>query len=212
MGRKHQLSDETFEALLKWLDSDRDQAGQKYEKIRQSLIKIFRGRKCADPEGLADQTFNRVAAKFDGISERFKGDPSVYFLSIARFIYLEDGRKAAKSVALDPKITYQPDFDANFADLRQTCLKSCLAAQPDDDRKIVMGYYVEDETEKIASRKQLAEDMSLSLNTLRVRAHRIRERLFQCVQECVQKKKYKSSVMFFRKKSLLIGSLFLLLT
>lgn len=191
MGRKYQLSDETFAALLKWLDSDREIAGQKYEKIRQSLIKIFRGRKCADPEGLADQTFNRVAEKFDGISERFEGDPSVYFLSIARFIYLEDGRKTAKNVELDPKITYEQNFDSNFADLRQICLKSCLAGQPEDDRKIVMGYYVEDEVDKSASRRQLANNMSLSLNTLRVRAHRIRERLFDCVQECLEKKSKK---------------------
>ena len=55
------LSQEAFDALLKWLDSDREQAAMKYEEIRKRLIKIFTGRDCVEAEDLADETINRVS-------------------------------------------------------------------------------------------------------------------------------------------------------
>ena len=59
------LSQEAFDALLKWLDSDREQAAMKYEEIRKRLIKIFTGRDCVEAEDLADETINRVVSKLD---------------------------------------------------------------------------------------------------------------------------------------------------
>jgi dihydroneopterin aldolase len=67
MKKNWELSQETFDALLAWLDSDRDQAAMKYEKIRRALIKIFTGRACVEPEDLADETINRVARKLKEI-------------------------------------------------------------------------------------------------------------------------------------------------
>ena len=63
MHKDWSLSQEDFDALLAWLDPEREQAGLKYEQIRGSLIKIFTGRGCTDPEELADETINRVTAK-----------------------------------------------------------------------------------------------------------------------------------------------------
>ena len=53
--------------MLAWLDSDRERAGQKYEEIRCGLIKIFVCQGCTDPEGLADETINRVIRKIPEI-------------------------------------------------------------------------------------------------------------------------------------------------
>ena len=44
MKKNWELSQEAFDALLIWLDSDREQAALKYERIRGGLIKIFTGR------------------------------------------------------------------------------------------------------------------------------------------------------------------------
>jgi hypothetical protein len=48
MNKDWELSQEAFDALLDWLDSDREQAALKYETIRRSLIKIFTGRGCVE--------------------------------------------------------------------------------------------------------------------------------------------------------------------
>ncbi len=41
MSRLSVLKQDDFDKLLAWLHDDREQAGQKYEEIRESLIKIF---------------------------------------------------------------------------------------------------------------------------------------------------------------------------
>ncbi|MFL6230009.1 MAG: hypothetical protein ACJ741_14655, partial [Pyrinomonadaceae bacterium] len=63
MSKQWTLTRDAFEGLLTWLDSDREQAGKKYEDIRSSLIKIFTWRGVAEAEELADETINRVARK-----------------------------------------------------------------------------------------------------------------------------------------------------
>jgi len=40
MNKDWFLSQEAFDALLKWLDSDREQAAMKYEDIRKRLINV----------------------------------------------------------------------------------------------------------------------------------------------------------------------------
>ncbi|HEY7785163.1 MAG TPA: hypothetical protein VIB00_10575, partial [Pyrinomonadaceae bacterium] len=61
MNKDWVLTQESFDALLHWLDPQRDRAGLRYEEIRRSLIKIFACRGCAEPEDLADETINRVS-------------------------------------------------------------------------------------------------------------------------------------------------------
>ena len=80
MNKNWSLSQEAFDALLDWLDSDREQAGIKYEQIRSRLIKIFTGRGCVDPEDLADETINRVTRKLKEIQERIYRRSRTVFL------------------------------------------------------------------------------------------------------------------------------------
>jgi len=39
--RQNEITSEEFAQLLKWLAPDLERAGEKYEQIRRSLIKIF---------------------------------------------------------------------------------------------------------------------------------------------------------------------------
>ena len=48
------LTQGAFDKMLAWLDTDRNLAGEKYEKLRIKLIKIFTCRGCDSPEDLAD--------------------------------------------------------------------------------------------------------------------------------------------------------------
>ena len=86
-------SPKSFEKLLNWLDSDRDKAGEKYERIRLRLIRIFTCRGCFEAEDLSDQTINVVASRIDWLIENFKGDPALYFYGVAKKIYQEQFKK-----------------------------------------------------------------------------------------------------------------------
>ena len=108
------LSQEAFDALLKWLDSDREQAAMKYEDIRKRLIKIFTGRDCVEAEDLADETINRVISKLDELGTEFEGDRGRYFFGVANKVYLEYKRR--KSPQSSPsRLPIQTRSSSNFA-------------------------------------------------------------------------------------------------
>src|SRR6186997_757515 len=114
------LSQDDFDALLDWLDSDREQAGIKYEEIRRRLIKIFTGRACVEAEDLADETINRVTSKLDELGTEFEGDRGRYFFGVANKVYLEyTRRKSPQSSPFSPP-------DANQIELEFRCMERCI--------------------------------------------------------------------------------------
>jgi RNA polymerase sigma factor (sigma-70 family) len=193
MAKDWSLTQESFETLLDWLDSERESAGQKYETIRRRLIKIFYGRGCHDPEDLADETINRVAYKVKEFKEPYKGDPALFFYGIAQKICLEARRKKTEQttdLTTNQISFYIPVLDEESDEyfLQRNCLNKCLVKLSPDDRGIVIKYYASEEQTNIEHRQRLAEQSGLSLSTLRVRAFRIRQRLQKCVQNCLQRK------------------------
>ena len=120
MNKDWFLSQEAFDSLLEWLDSDREQAAMKYEDIRKRLIKIFTGRACAEAEDLADETINRVISKLDELGKEFEGDRGRYFFGVANKVYLEYRRK--KSPQPPP---FSP-VDSDQIELEFRCLEHCI--------------------------------------------------------------------------------------
>jgi DNA-directed RNA polymerase specialized sigma24 family protein len=84
-----ELTREAFDRFLDWLDSDREQAGRKYEAIRRGLITLFNLRGCSAAEDLADETINRAIRQLSSIEDSYEGDPAKYLHGIARFVALE---------------------------------------------------------------------------------------------------------------------------
>ncbi|HUK90604.1 MAG TPA: hypothetical protein VLZ81_09415, partial [Blastocatellia bacterium] len=71
---KFVLTQEAFDLLLRWLDpDDRDRAGQRYEEIRQSIIRNFARRGSPVAEELADEVMNRVAKRLPEIIDSYDG-------------------------------------------------------------------------------------------------------------------------------------------
>ena len=46
--KERELNPDTFEALLRWLAPDREEAGKRDEEIRHRLIRIFACRGCSE--------------------------------------------------------------------------------------------------------------------------------------------------------------------
>lgn len=181
MNKDWGMSEESFEALLDWLASDREQAGIKYEQIRSGLIKFFAGRGHSDAEDLADETINRVASRLNEIRDKVHGDRSPYFFGVARKVLLEHMRR--KQPAAPPELV----GDSGRVEVEHRCLEECVAKLSEENRKLVLGYYQADGREKINQRRLLAENLGIAPNALRVRAYRIRAELQKCVKRCVDR-------------------------
>lgn len=178
MKKEWALTEESFEALLAWLDPDREVAGRKYEEIRTRLIKIFSCRGCYDAEDLADETINRVAGKLKEIKASFVGEPARYFYGVANKIHLESQRRKQAPPPSPPPP--DPDIEQQY-----DCLERCMLQLTPDNRDLVLQYYQEEKRAKIDHRQRLAEHLGIAVNALRIRAHRIRQSLEKCVRNCV---------------------------
>ena len=185
---KWELNQESFEALLRWLNSDREQAGKRYEEIRGRLIKIFSARGCAEPDLLADETINRVAKRVEEISQTYEGDPALYFYGVANKIHMEQLRKQKPIETLPPPVPALDDYEEEY-----DCLEGCIGHLPAGSRDLVLQYYEHEQQDKIAQHQRLADGLGIGLNALRIRAHRARQALRKCIINCLEKKSVQTS-------------------
>jgi len=183
--QKWALNQEAFDKLLVAFDVDRETAGRKYLEIRNNLTRFFEWRGCSFPEDHADETINRMAKRV------FEGEAilnhSGYAMGVARLLLLEinKGRQREQSALAEigaaPDVYVPEDDDES----RLTCLRSCLQTLSPDNRELILQYYQGEKGEKIENRKKLLQRLGIPVNTLRMRALRLRERLQACVEECV---------------------------
>jgi RNA polymerase sigma factor (sigma-70 family) len=186
MVREDIITQENFDVLLNWLDGNREIAAQKYEKIRQRLIRIFIGRGCFEAEALADETFNRVTGKLPQIIENYVGEPALYFYGVADKIYLEWLRKQKKIKQL--QMPENDSKDLIRLEMEYACLENCLENLPAEQHRMIVEYYREEKSAKIKNRQQLAKNLGISANALQVKASRIRSQLKDCVRNCIAEK------------------------
>ena len=181
MKKNWELSQEAFDALLIWLDSDREQAALKYERIRGGLIKIFTGRACLEPEDLADETINRVARKLKEIEKDFSGDRARYFFGVANKVHLEHLRRKL------PQAMPPSSADPNRIELEYNCLELCIERLTKENRDLLLRYHGADGGGETELRRELADELEIAPNALRIRAHRIRQRLKECLEKCIER-------------------------
>jgi DNA-directed RNA polymerase specialized sigma24 family protein len=181
MKKNWVLSQEAFDSLLDWLDTDREQAAMRYEDIRRRLIKIFTGRGCAEAEDLADEVINRVTTKLDELKKSFHGDPRRYFFGVGNKVFAEYLRKRLPDPP--PVLTTDP----YRLEIEYRCLERCTAVLSDENRRLLIGYFGGEEQSKAERRKTLAAEFGIALNALRIRAHRLRLSLQDCVAKCVDR-------------------------
>lgn len=174
---------ESFEALLEWLDTNREAAGRKYELIRGGLIRIFISRGFNDAEDLADLTINRVVDRLPDIRADYVGEPARYFHGVARNVTREAGRRKEVATERPPERTAPI---AKTSD-RHDCLIKCLQLLPDGKRELILDYYLYDGRDKIEHHRRMAEELGVTEGALRTRAFHIRAALEVCVLECVQR-------------------------
>jgi DNA-directed RNA polymerase specialized sigma24 family protein len=176
---KTPLTPDSFDKLLRWLEPDRDKAGAKYEKIRLGLIRFFSCRGCSEAEDLADKTFNVVVTKIDWLLENYVGEPTLYFYGVAKKVLLEPKTR----VPTEPL----PLPDKSEIEEKCSCLEQCLEQElSPPERELLFRYHEKEKGEKIRIRKQIAKELGISINALRIRVHHLHSSLRPCVDACLQ--------------------------
>jgi DNA-directed RNA polymerase specialized sigma24 family protein len=164
--------------LLRWLDTEPSAAARKYEETRRALIKFFECRGCHTPEEHADKTIDRVAKRIDDGVELWIEEPARYFYGVAKHVLQEYHRRQTDSwsralYAADDPETLQRRFEA---------MGRCLETLPPEARDLLIEYCSAEKRGKDQARRAFAERLGISINTLRLRVHRLREHLSRCVR------------------------------
>jgi DNA-directed RNA polymerase specialized sigma24 family protein len=174
------LTEEAFAKFLACLDSDPARAGEKYETLREALVKFLDWRGALFPEELVDEIFNRVTRKLEE-GETIRDMPN-YCHGVARLVFLQSlerpGNKRVELEELSMIAIPQPDV----TNVRQDCLNRCLRQLPAENRELIIEYYRKEGQQKIDHRLAMAERLGIPLNALRSRAQRIRDKLERCVR------------------------------
>jgi len=192
------LTRESFRDLLSWLDPNQDRAGEKYEAIRRRLITFFLCHGSQAPDEHADETIDRVARKIAAGEQVQAPDPYSYVHGVARLVMKEVWRNtkrqesAVEEVSEDrhPVVDPSADGDAQqrrrLEELRFECMQHCLGSLPRESRQLLVAYHQGARRQRIDNRNSLARQLGISINTLRIRVHRLRQELETSAEKCLE--------------------------
>lgn len=175
-----EVTEEKFATFLAWLGAGGGDAGEEYERLRFRLCTFFSHRRCRFPEELADETINRVIVK---LGEADIENRLAYFYGVAKNVYRESLRKERDHLDVDglsvaAPAPPEPDFSAE-------CLDRCLARLPPESRGLILEYFSEVKQAKVELHRRISESFRVSQTALRMRVMRIKQKLGNCVRECM---------------------------
>ena len=187
-----------FDRLLAWLDEGTESRGERYLEIRGRLVDYFGRRDCPFPEDLADETLNRVARRLEETGSIDDVVPARYCYIVAKFVFLESLRRPGQvelvahsaEAAVAQVANERAENERTFACLER-CLQSCSIA----DRALILDYYQTTSGSARENRRQLAQRLEVTANSLAIRAYRIRGRLEACVRACAAATYRQNSVL-----------------
>ena len=184
--------------LLLWLGHDSAMGARQYVEMRQKLVALFRFRGCEAPEDLADETLDRTARAILKPGFVYEGNPIAYLRGVARNVYLESLRRdrpisQGSLPELSDTVAPVASHDSGIEQLH-ACLDRCLARLPEDKRGLLLRYYQGDRSAKIDGRSQLAQELAIELNTLRLQIFRLRNIVRTCVESCKKAAEMESGI------------------
>lgn len=172
------------------MGKDSDKAAEKYEHVRKSLLNYFRLHGVTDPPSLADEVIVRVTRKVGEVAPTYVGDPVHYFLAVARNV-LAEWRRRPPQVELPGDIPVYPETSAHeMKELLLQSLEQCWEQLSSQEQTVLLRYYLEAPPQTVSeNREQLARELGMTVNALRVMTHRVRGKLRRCIERLIAKKK-----------------------
>jgi hypothetical protein len=173
-----------FDEFLSWLSPDREEAAKKYLELRRKLIRTFIRGGCHIPDELVDVTIDRASKKIaEGTVDR-SVDPNAYSFGIARNVLREYWKKPRPG-PLEPDFLYVV-LPRVWTEDHLACFRKCWARLSEHQRNLFKRWHLcEKGREKIEVHKEMAEKEG-GINALRVKIHRIRTILRNCIAACLR--------------------------
>jgi RNA polymerase sigma factor (sigma-70 family) len=176
-----------WDRFYEWLNPDPDHAASAYRELRQLLISFFKGRVCADAEGLADQTIERVVQLLPKFGNELPDHPQRYCYGVAYYIHKEYLRNEVSRNGGNLAELSQEPYDPSLVEEKEEmdrCLYNCLQKLEDQKREMFTRYYLVTPKKKSLSHQEMADEMGISLTALRLQILRVKEKLRACISEC----------------------------
>ena len=183
--RQRYLTPDVFASFLLWLSPDPGQGAREYLDLRKALMKFFVRKGCAHAEELTDQTLDRVVMIVHREPEKYP-KPISLCCGVARRVWWEYRREVPPQPLEDENIPAPAQPEDDFTEHEMQCLRLCLEQLPLRDRELITQYHQFQGRQKIEHRKHLAQ-LYGGLNKLRITTCRIRARLHDCINSCVQR-------------------------
>ena len=185
---KWTLNEDALNKLLSCFSPDRDEAAVQYDLAYRKVVRYFEWRSIEAAESCADETMDRVARR---IVEGQQIDKLMaYIFAVAHHVLQEVNKHYDRgTVPLEdapPSYLEQKAPEPVDPDVRQICFDRCLEELGLESRDLILGYYEGEGREKIDNRNKLAQKLKIPLNALRIRVHRIKRTLEDCIAECLQ--------------------------
>ena len=199
------------------LNTNTKLAEDKYNQIRQQLVRFFITKNLLNPEDCADKTIERISEKLqtkDGeilieFNKKFKklnrDKFEGVFFGVARLVALEVLREDSKTESKDFEKDFKPPFHDPLEELkikeaelnskeRTKCKKECLDKLSIPNRKLIIEYYkigmkAKSVEDQKRKREKLAKKQEITLINLRRKINYIKEKLNSCEKNCL--KRYK---------------------
>ena len=182
-----------YKRLLEHLGSDPVRAAVKFEELRYKLMRMLgrRGARFPVTEDLADETLARVANNL--AASKIIDNLDAHACKVAQYVWYEWLRENTRYVPIDgDNANDPPDKDnaddySNWIERRHHCLDDCLADLLPEARYLIVEYYRFSGEQAVKHRRWLAAKLGISPAALALRAHRIRQKLEECITKCMQK-------------------------
>lgn len=184
MATELNQKDESLQRLVDFFSLKDSDVDFSYNELRESLIAFFRLKGDTDPETAMDLTLDRVADKVtQGVEIE---DLKKYSIAVARFIFLErmtcikrEHRAAAEFYS--NKIAEQTENDE--PDRQMQARRDCFEILADEEKCLLRNYFAELPFSKLNERRfQICAENKISLNNLRLKIFRLRQRLEKCAK------------------------------
>lgn len=183
------LNREAFDKLLTVLGAFAEDSAVEYENIRKRLNKFFSFNGLSEEH--TDKVIDVVARKISEENLELDKNYQRYFSRVAQN-YLKDFWKSKENKGesfdelpplKEPSVNPLEIENSQFEkESKLDCMKECLTALPKDDARLIEQYYSDKK-----GRDKLTRSLGITKNLLRVRVLRLKNRLENCIVECVKK-------------------------
>ena len=149
-------------------------AADRYEQLRWRLVRLFQWERCVDPETLADEALDRLARRL--AENEPVAEIESYLFGIARLLLQEEAaRNMRQRTKLAEFARDRTRLSIPASEELAERLNRCLATLEPEQRRLLLAYYQDKQRDRLAS------ELGLTMNALRNRALRLREKLEKCV-------------------------------